>query len=647
MPVFYLLLKMHTHQRVKEEKLTSRSFARQAHDNKPQAGLRILATTDLHMNLTSFDYYADRAEPSIGFTRTASLIRAARQEAAAAGFPVLLFDNGDSLQGTLLGDWAAQRSGRDHPLLGAFGQLGYNAMALGNHDFSFGLSILDEILSGAPCPVLCGNLTRLDAAATWQSSTIVERDLAIAGKTHPVRIGVFSVLPPQTTLWEARHLEGRVAASDAVSTARDCAADLRSRGCDVILALAHSGLGHVGAAPMSENVAVQLAALHQVDAIVAGHTHTLLPGGSGHQQTVVDCETGDVLGKPVVMPGSAGSHLGIIDLALDHDGTAWKIAGHTCQLLAVDPTDQRPPPPEDPALVQLFANAHEQTRRQAARSVGRAEYPLHSYFSFCCPDRSLAIVADAQAAALQQVLEGTAFAGLPLLSAAAPSKFGGRAGPRNYTDVSAGPIAMRHVSDLHVFPNELSAVVVDGAQLQDWLEMSAGLFRGLSHAQDQDLIKSQGTGHNFDVMHGVSYRIDLSQPARFDVAGQIIDRSNSRVRDLTYRNRPVTAEQTFVVAMTNYRANGGGNFPLPPQIEPLPIRPLSIQSILLDYLSGRLPRTLAETPPQCFSFTPHPGRSVLLRTGPGARMHLHELARFNPEVLGLDERGFLVIRLWL
>ncbi|MGV6803043.1 MAG: bifunctional 2',3'-cyclic-nucleotide 2'-phosphodiesterase/3'-nucleotidase [Ruegeria sp.] len=626
---------------LKRRELKASPISRLEYKGKPLANIRILATTDLHMNLTSFDYYADRFEPSIGFTRTASLIRAARHEAEQAGADVLLFDNGDFLQGSLLGDWAIEQVDSVHPLMSAFRKLGYDALALGNHDFGFGLPVLDRVLQHASCPILCSNMQRKASAQPWRKHMTMARRLRLGGRYIPINIGVFSVLPPQTTTWEAHRLDGHVIVSDAVETAREVSADLREQGCDLVIALAHSGLGDMDAGPMSENVVMRLATLDNIDAIVAGHTHLTLPDSTQRKQN---------LSTPVVMPGSAGSHLGVIDLAMELDAERWRVIEHSGHLRAICHFQDgiaHSTVAEDPEMVRLFSNGHSQTRRRAAQPVGYNDRPLHSYFSFCAADRGLALVAAAQAAALRPVLARSDIASLPLLSAVAPSKFGGRAGPQHYTDVSPGVVTMRHVSDLHVFPNELCAVVVNGAQITEWLEMSAGLFNQLPENGERELANPQATGHNFDLLYGVTFQIDLSKPARYDFGGNLVDMRHRRVRNLTYAGRLINPDQQFVVAVNNYRANGGGHFPIPVQDIPVCVPPINLRDIVRDYLSGRLSKDPLETSGCCFSFTPQPERSTILKTGPKAEKYMHELASFEPEVIGKDEQGFIRIRLML
>lgn len=609
------------------------------------ARLRILATSDLHMNLGSFDYYSDRPDPTVGLTRVASLIKAARRDAQDA--LVVLFDNGDSIQGTPIGDLAVRETQARHPLMSAFEALNYDAIGLGNHDFNFGLETLNRVLQDAACPVVCSNVSPIDNTLVgWQPSLVLERSISVDGLDWPIRIGVLSVLPPQTLEWDTHFLRDRVRIEDIVKAGRKTAQDLLHQGCDVVVALAHTGLSSDGAAELAENAAIPLAKSAEVDALITGHTHLHLPGTAHKGLAGVDAEGGRIHGKPSVMPGSAGSHLGIIDLDITADGKGgWHVTSSQSTLAPIS----RPAETgkitslvsEDAVLERLFQPQHTRTRHEMQEPVGEVPKPLHSYFTFFAQDRGLALVAAAQAAALRAYQSSTEARDLPLLSAAAPSKFGGRAGPRRYTDVPAGTISMRHVADLHVFPNELSAVIATGAQIRDWLEMSAGVFNqiepGTTHMPLRD---HEHPGHNFDVIHGLTYEIDITTPARFNPAGEVVNPSHRRIHDLRHGEAKVEDDQRFAVALTNYRANGGGNFAALRAAQPIPVPSHRIQQLIRDYVAGNLPSEPHLAQP-CWRLAPVPNTHVLETTGPAARAHLDELPKGLIQDQGLDAEGFL------
>ncbi len=599
------------------------------------------------MNLNGFDYYTDTHEPTIGFARTANLIRAARREAEAKGALVLLVDNGDFLQGTPVGEWAVEPANAPHILMRAFADLGYDAIGLGNHDFGFGLNVLDRVIADAPCPVICSNARRQDGDPTWLSSVVLHR----IAQGVSLKIGVLSVLPPQTAKWEAHRLHGKVVMDDILVSAHEQVRSLQAQGCDLIIALAHTGLGSLEAAPGLENAVIPLAAIDGIDVLIAGHAHLTLPGKAHEGFRHVDADKGLVHGKPVVMPGSAGSFLGVIDLTLQQDeGGTWSVVDRCAALQPVcspDPDGRAEPVVEDPEVLRLFAKGHSETRKRAAQPVGETKQHLHSYFSFCVQDRGLRLAGAAQAAAVRQYLPGTSHAALPVLTAISPLKFGGRAGPRFFTDVPAGQLCLRHVTDLYVFPNELQAVAVTGNQICDWLEMSAGVFNQAVPGTDTDLVDRDRAGHNFDIILGLTYQIDLSHPARFDADGRLTDPTHRRVHDIRINGTAVAPDQRFIVALNNYRAGGGGHFPFVGQAEPVPIPALPVQRILQDYLSGLLPKDPLEQAPHPFRFAPVPGARAILRTGPNARHHLAELQQYAPETLGEDDEGFLRIALTL
>ena len=438
--------------------------------------LRVLGTSDVHVHLQSFDYYADALNPTIGLTRTAKLIAEARAEMAQTSpqSATLLLDNGDWMQGTPMGEVAVQaeraalKTTQRHPAICAFDYLNYDAVGLGNHEFNFGLDVLRDVLGTAPCPVLCSNI-RLAAGIPdlpLLPHVVLERQISDDPSLPPLRIGVLSVLPPQTALWDSAHLTGKAEFTDMIEAARDAIAALKDQGCDTVVALAHTGLGGEHAEPMMENALRPIAALPGLDALIGGHTHLLLPDPEGKAPA---------LPVPTVMPGTAGSHLGVIDLTFAFDGQRWQRQGSHAELRAICPAGA-PPVEADLGLETLLEMAHQRTRAAMAEPVGQAQHNLHSYFTFFAPDRALALAAEAQAAAIRQaLLAGTEWAALPVLSAMSPAKFGGRAGPRCFTDVPAGPLSLRHVADLYMYPNELRCLVIDGATLRDWLEMAAGI----------------------------------------------------------------------------------------------------------------------------------------------------------------------------
>jgi len=182
--------------------------------------LRLLQTTDLHVNIVPYDYFRDTGDDSVGFARTASLIRAAQSEAKNS----LLLDNGDFLQGSSLGDYVAYRkglkAGETHPMIAAMNTLPYLCGTLGNHEFNYGLEFLDHGLSKAEFPMVCANVERIGGYPLVDPWRLFEQSLEDeAGRQHVLKIGVIGFVPPQIMQWDKANLEGRIVASDIVDAA--------------------------------------------------------------------------------------------------------------------------------------------------------------------------------------------------------------------------------------------------------------------------------------------------------------------------------------------------------------------------------------------------------------------------------------------
>ncbi|MCE8006049.1 MAG: bifunctional metallophosphatase/5'-nucleotidase [Aestuariivita sp.] len=585
------------------------------------------------MQLRSFDYYTDRKTEGAGMARLATLIRRKRAKAEAQGHIVLTLDNGDSLQGTPLDEQAIAADDGPHIFYRALDLMTYDAAGLGNHDFNFDLDHLSASLEGAPLPILCANARRLDGGSLpVERWTVFDRVL----QGSPLRVGVFSVLPPQTLIWDADHLAGRVAIDDITQTARTAIAALQECGCDVIVALAHTGLGERHEKPGQENALWPLSTLDGLDAIVGGHTHLRLPDPGAPVGS--DTARGLLNGTPVVMPGVGGAHLGVIDLDLARTATGgWAVASGQARL---DPTHAG----EDADVTRITDPLHRATRVWLSRRVGYTPVPLHSYFGFLAPSPALELVAGAKAHALRAL--GCVPDDLPLLSAVAPAKMGGRGGPENYVDIPAGPLNLRHVFDLCIFPNRLAAVIVTGTDLADWIEMSAGLFNTIAPGRGgQILLNPDRPAHGSDLFYGVEYTLDLTRPSRFGEDGVLVDPGHRRLTSLRYRGRDVRPEHRFAVALSSYRANGGGNVRALERATRFAIPNLLVRQCLLEYLDqNRFADRAFRSPCQ---FNPIPGAEVIVATGPGAAPYLGEISDINCGSDGLDANGFERLRLRL
>jgi 2',3'-cyclic-nucleotide 2'-phosphodiesterase/3'-nucleotidase len=531
--------------------------------------LRLLETSDLHVNVVPYDYFRDAADDTVGLAKTASLIKAAQAEVKNS----LLFDNGDFLQGSALGDFVAYkkglRSGETHPMVAAMNALPYQCGALGNHEFNYGLDFLEHALARAEFPIVCANVERVGGQSLVEPWRIFEQSFEDeAGAKHVLNIAVIGFVPPQIMQWDKAHLDRKVTATDIVDAAQKYLPEIALAHPDLTVALCHSGIAGGERRGMEENAALHLARLDGIDVVLTGHQHLLFPGGKAFDGIAgVDNRKGSLHGKPACQPGFWGSHLGLVDLELERRDGRWRIADFT-----VDPkpiferTPDRkivPKAQAEPAVLATVKADHEATLGYMREPVGSTSAPINSYFALVADDPSVQIVAEAQIAYARPLLAQTPYKELPVLSAAAPFKSGGRAGPSFFTDIPAGPIAIKNVADIYLYPNTVQIVKVTGAQLREWLERSAGIFNRIDpgRSDEQPLINPGYPAFNFDVIDGVSYQIDVTQPSRYDGEGRLVAPQARRIVDLAREGQPVEDGAEFIVVTNNYRASGGGNFP--------------------------------------------------------------------------------------
>ncbi len=593
--------------------------------------LRLLETTDLHMNLLSHDYYQDKPTTGYGLDRTITLIKAARAEVKNA----LLFDNGDLLQGSPMGDWVARvrplPPGAVHPAYKVLNAIGVDAANIGNHEFNYGLPFLRQAIAGASFPYVSANVHLDDGdgnpandAHAFNPWVLLERRFTDeAGVAHTLKIGVIGFVPPQIMMWDKQQLEGRLSVRDIQETARRLVPELQARGADLIVLIPHSGFERGETPRFAENSVARLAEVPGVGAILFGHSHGEFPGPFFANHPQVDSARGTINGVPAVMPGRWGDHLGVIDLVLRRVDGRWQVVDSRAALRPIsDRTTRKPLVDADPMVASLVADEHAATLAYVRGAVGRSRTPITSYFAQVADDPSVQIVAQAQLAYARRALAGTEFESLPLLSAAAPFKAGGRQGWTYYTDIPAGPLSIRHVADLYIYPNTLKAVQVRGATVREWLEHSAGQFRRIdpNGPAVQALIDDRFRTYNFDTIDGVRYQIDVTQPARYDPEGRLVAPHARRIVNLEYRGRPLDDAARFIVVTNNYRAAGGGGFPGLDGRNIVVDSPDENREALVQYM--RATETLDPAADGNWRILPVPGVTLRFESGAGAIAHL-------------------------
>ncbi|MEP3052844.1 5'-nucleotidase C-terminal domain-containing protein [Ascidiaceihabitans sp.] len=605
-----------------------------------QASLRILATSDLHMNLRGFNYITGKPQAKAGLAQLASMITQARTENGEGA--CILLDNGDALQGAPIADTAAQPPlSYNHPMALAFDALGYDAIGLGNHDFDYGLDFLDTVSTQYKAPTVCSNIAS-EALSDVRMWTIVDQQATCSdGVVRDLKVGVVSVLPEQTMIWNSKHLSGRASIGSMQDAVNLQVPKVKAAGADLVVLLAHSGIGRDDGPKDAENAALQLSNTPDIDAVIAGHTHNLFPDCASQAVPGSDPVKGTLNGTPAAMPGFGGSHLAVLDLNLGHANGAWHVLNHCVTLRSAPCTTLH-----DPAILQATDAAHQRTKVRMEEAVGVASAPLNSYFSLLHTSSDLTFIAHAKRLAMQRHIAGTAHAELPLLVSTSAQASGGKAGPDNYVAFDKGPLRRRDVIPLVPFDNAIWGRVVTARDVREWLERCAAVFAiQRPDTPDQMLLDPNAPGFNFDVLHGVDFTINPTRPSRYDPDGTLVDKTAYRVENLTFDGAPLEDSQQFLMASNSYRLAGGGQYP-GCTTQAVSVRCEETVNDALAWLIHN-PLCQADAPESRWALSPGLDLHTIYKTSPAARTHLAQIARYKPVDLGDTADGFCALRLHL
>ncbi|WP_253380102.1 bifunctional 2',3'-cyclic-nucleotide 2'-phosphodiesterase/3'-nucleotidase [unidentified bacterial endosymbiont] len=526
--------------------------------------IRILETTDLHSNMMDFDYYKDTPTNKFGLVRTASLINAARDEVKNS----ILVDNGDVIQGSPLGDYIAAKGlkkGEIHPVYKAMNTLDYTVGNLGNHEFNYGLKYLHNALAGAKFPYVNANIIDVKSQKPLFTPYLIKETGVVdqEGKKQTLKIGYIGFVPPQIMTWDKANLRGKVTVNDITETARKYIPEMREKGADLVVVVAHSGLSADPYQAMAENSVYYLSQVPGVDAILFGHAHAVFPGKDFAGIKGADIEKGTLNGVPSVMPGMWGDHLGVVDLELNNEGGSWRVTQAKAQARPIyDAAAKKSLAAEDQKLVDVLKHDHDATREFVSKPIGKSADNMYSFLALVQDDPTVQVVNMAQKAYATHFIQGDPdLATLPVLSAAAPFKVGGRKNdPASYVEVEKGQLTFRNAADLYLYPNTLVVVKATGKEVKEWLECSAGQFNQIdpNSSKPQSLINWDGfRTYNFDVIDGVEYQIDVTQPAKYDGECQAIHPRAERIKNLTFNGKAIDPNANFLVVTNNYRAYGG------------------------------------------------------------------------------------------
>lgn len=622
-----------------------------------QLDLRVIETTDLHANMMDYNYYQDKPVEDLGLVRASSLVKQAQGEVKNS----VLVDNGDLIQGSPMGDYIASKGlkkGDIHAVYKAMNLLPYQVGNIGNHEFNYGLTFLKNAIAGAKFPYISANVYDAKTGKHYFTPYLIKTYQFVdkAGKKHPIKVGYIGFVPPQIMIWDKQNLDGKVTVADIKETAEKLIPEMKAKGADVIIAIPHSGLSTEPYKALAENSVYYLSQVKGIDGIAFGHSHAVFPSADFANLPNVDIATGKVNGVVSMMPGRWGSHVGVMDLVLSNDSGKWQVIDGKASVRSIyDKKTKQSFAKADEDLRQALKEDHIGTRNYVNQPIGHSDAPMYSFLALVQDDPTIQIVNLAQKDYVEKMIQGDPnVAHLPVLSAAAPFKSGGRKNdPENYTLVEKGQLTFRNAADLYLYPNTLVALKLNGAEIKEYLECSAGQFNQIDPNSDkpQGLINWDGfRSYNFDTIDGVNYVIDITQPARYDGNCKLINPNAQRISQLSYQGKAVSDKQEFILATNNYRAFGG-KFAGTDKAHLVFSSPDENRTILADYIR-RVSKEQGQIKPSAdnnwhFKLIPNPNLQVYFETSPSekAEKFIQQKGLYPMQKGKLNDTGFAIYRI--
>ncbi|MEE3467509.1 MAG: Ig-like domain-containing protein [Eubacterium sp.] len=528
-----------------------------------KANLRLIYTSDSHGQITSFDYQR-QTEVVRGLERVATMMETARDEVNNQNY--MTFDIGDNIMDYTTDYIYNQSPTTTQPIYKVLASLGYDAITLGNHEFDYGINYVTRQLenSGLMDKCVLSNVTSKFTGdyVFGRENRIIEKEVIDHdGRTRIVKVGLFGVTPPTMSSRTENVLNSLNTESIYDASVREVAA-LKEQGADIIIALAHTGVGTENPSETASNAGYAMAHINGLDVILGGHQHVYFPDSNFSYLPDVDKRTWLIKGTRLMVMRDSARALGVIDLNLSFDADG-KVRIDSSDYDIRKVTAKVEPNPGITSYMDSWGPKITKSTTKVIGSIGDNRWT--TYLASLETNPILQTVQNAQRAYAYQYITENApqYAELPILSATRYGMFGNESG-NEYGDVS-DKINIGRIQDFARYHQYIHVYEITGAQLKEWIEWSASVYQkpgtsSQSQWEDPIIARYARSGGNslltdenirewksMFLFGGIEYTINPTRDARYTKDGRK-QSSSERVTSLTYNGTPIEPDQKFVIA---------------------------------------------------------------------------------------------------
>lgn len=463
--------------------------------------LTILGTSDMHGNLTSWSYESQKDYANSGFARVATLVK----EAKTQNPNTLVIDNGDTIQGTILTDDLYNTDlTKPNPVIDVMNFIGYDAMTLGNHEFNFGMKMVDKLEKEADFPILSANIYNKKTGEYLVEPYVIK-------EVEGIKVGILGLTVPSIMSWDAnkegiKDYEYKHMADEAEKYVKVLK---EKEKVDVIVATAHAGLESRHEIDGGDAAKLIAERCPEIDVLLVGHDH----------QTVNETINGVLVAAPYKDREVVRFDLTIADK---------KVTNKTTSILKIADYES------DQSTEKHVDKYHKATLKFLEGTIGKATEDFH-------PKSEVKGIPEAQVRdtalidLINQVqLEATG------ADVAAAALF------KPNSNLPKGDLNFANVFDIYQYANTLVGVEVTGKELKNYMEWSASYYNTYKPGDLTVSFNASVRGYAYDMFQGVDYKIDISKPV------------GKRITDVMYKGEPLEDDTVLKLAINDYRYSGIG-----------------------------------------------------------------------------------------